>query len=181
MDEMLTKVFFFFSLSVRFQHCDMKIHNVLSKLLLHFQTWLLPPFFSKLKIWKTPRGLNMEISPIRGDRFCEKLSVGEIKVVMDRLGMSYEGDDLGADELAETFDQEAPCLEEFKEAFDVFDENKDGFIDATELQRVLRCLGVKESLLLLEECRRMIRVADEDEDGRIDFNEFVKFMETCFL
>ncbi|XVF03320.1 hypothetical protein REPUB_Repub04eG0251000 [Reevesia pubescens] len=78
------------------------------------------------------------------------------------------------------FDHEEPSLEEVKEAFDVFDENKDGFIDATELQRVLRCLGIKESLVQVEECARMIRLADEDEDGRINFNEFLKFMETCF-
>ena len=89
-------------------------------------------------------------------------------------------DSMGADEFGETFIQEEPSMEEIKEAFDVFDENKDGFIDATELQRVLRCLGIKERLVHVEECRRMIRVADEDEDGRIDFNEFLKFMETCF-
>ncbi|XVE53215.1 hypothetical protein DITRI_Ditri02bG0186100 [Diplodiscus trichospermus] len=123
-----------------------------------------------------------------GDKECsEKLWIGDMKVVMDRLGMSYEPnsdklveDSVGEDELGEMFEQEEPSLEEIKEAFDVFDENKDGFIEATELQRVLRCLGIKEALVQLEECRRMIRVADEDGDGRIDFNEFLKFMETCF-
>ncbi|OMO82509.1 Calcium-binding EF-hand [Corchorus olitorius] len=103
---------------------------------------------------------------------------------MERLGISYELDmncnKVADDEFAEIFEEEEPSLEEIKEAFDVFDENKDGFIDATELQRVLRCLGIKGKLVKLEDCSRMIKIADEDEDGRIDFNEFVKFMETCF-
>ncbi|QHO23341.1 putative calcium-binding protein [Arachis hypogaea] len=38
-----------------------------------------------------------------------------------------------------------PSLEELKDAFDVFHENKDGFIDASELQRVLRILRWKEA------------------------------------
>ncbi|XVF43134.1 hypothetical protein PTKIN_Ptkin02bG0016100 [Pterospermum kingtungense] len=119
-----------------------------------------------------------------GDKKChETLSEGDIKVVMERLGIAYELESnklMVEADLGETFDEEEPSLEEIKEAFDVFDENKDGFIDAIELQRVLSCLGVEERLVQLEECRRMIKVADEDEDGRIDFNEFLKFMETCF-
>ena len=77
------------------------------------------------------------------------------------------------------FEDQEPSLEEVKQAFDVFDENKDGFIDARELQRVLYILGLKEAREL-ENCKKMIRNFDENQDGRIDFNEFVKIMENSF-
>ncbi|EYU34653.1 hypothetical protein MIMGU_mgv1a026006mg, partial [Erythranthe guttata] len=81
------------------------------------------------------------------------------------------------------FEERSPCLDEVKEAFDVFDENRDGFIDAKELQKVLCALGLNEGLnegLEMDKCRRMIGVFDENGDGRIDFDEFVKFMEINF-
>ncbi|RZC67626.1 hypothetical protein C5167_011323 [Papaver somniferum] len=64
-------------------------------------------------------------------------------------------------------------------AFDVFDDNRDGFIDANELQKVLSALGIREGLTL-ENCNIMIRRFDDNSDGRIDFNEFVKLMENSF-
>ena len=70
-------------------------------------------------------------------------------------------------------------LEEVKQDFDVFDENKDGFIDDEELQRVLCILGLKEAAKL-ENCHKMIRIFDTNQDGRIDFIEFVKIMENRF-
>ncbi|KAB2088437.1 hypothetical protein E1A91_A04G186600v1 [Gossypium mustelinum] len=154
----------------------MKFHNFMSNLLLcYFQ-----PLFSKPKTCELAPKLNMEINAAMGDS--EKLSKSDVKVVMERLGMRYEIErNDGADELlGEMFGDEEPGLEEIKEAFDVFDDNKDGFIDATELQRVLICLGVRGKMVTVEECKRMIRVADEDGDGRVDFNEFLKFMQTCF-
>ncbi|KAG9159640.1 hypothetical protein Leryth_013616 [Lithospermum erythrorhizon] len=51
----------------------------------------------------------------------------------------------------------------------LFDENRDGFIDANELQRVLLALGFNEGSEL-ENCKRMIRVHDENDDDKIDFN-----------
>ncbi|KVI08445.1 calcium-binding protein CML37-like [Cynara cardunculus var. scolymus] len=77
------------------------------------------------------------------------------------------------------FKEEQPRLDELGEAFDVFDENKDGFIDARELQRTLFALEMKE-IADIEDCKKMIRAFDENTDGRIDFYEFVKLMEaTC--
>lgn len=113
-----------------------------------------------------------------------KLKGGELKMVMDRLGVTYHSDGemleegLVADELPQLFEEE-PSLEEVKKAFDVFDENKDGFIEATELQRVLCSLGLKEGSQV-EDCRRMIKAFDEDDDGQIDFKEFVKFLDKSF-
>ncbi|PPD80097.1 hypothetical protein GOBAR_DD22974 [Gossypium barbadense] len=123
----------------------------------------------------------MEINAAIGDG--EKLSKSDVKVVMERLGMRYEMErNDGADELlGEIFDDEEPALEEIKEAFDVFDDNKDGFIDATELQRVLICLGVKGKMVTVEECKRMIRMADKDGDGRVDINEFFEIYADLFL
>ncbi|XP_023886555.1 probable calcium-binding protein CML47 [Quercus suber] len=114
-----------------------------------------------------------------------KLSVGEVKIVMEKLGTlcddhpdaeNYE-EGMGPDEIAGLFEEE-PSPEEVKEAFDIFDENNDGFIDAGELGRVLCSLGLMEPLEV--ECQRMIRVFDDNGDGRIDFKEFVKLVEHSF-
>jgi len=109
----------------------------------------------------------------------------DVHMVMGDLGFfcSPEGEQLpetfSSDELSGLFDEKEPSLGEVKEAFDVFDENKDGFIDARELQRALCILGLKEGSKL-EDCQKMIRTFDENRDGRIEFNEFVKVMEASF-
>jgi len=104
---------------------------------------------------------------------------------MENFGLfcSRESEDLkewmDSDELSQLFDEKEPSLEEIKETFNVFDHNSDGFIEASELQRVFYILGLKEELEL-EKCRKIIRIFDENGDGRLDFNEFVKFMENSF-
>ncbi|KAF9663742.1 hypothetical protein SADUNF_Sadunf17G0083700 [Salix dunnii] len=106
----------------------------------------------------------------------------DVEMVMENLGLfcSSESEELtewmGSDEISQLFDEKEPSLEELKEAFNVFDHNSDGFVDASELQRVFYQLGLKEGLDL-GKCRKIIRTFDENGDGRIDFNEFVKFME----
>ncbi|KAJ6683917.1 hypothetical protein OIU85_007597 [Salix viminalis] len=109
----------------------------------------------------------------------------DVEMVMEKLGLfsSSEGEELtewmGSDEISQLFDEKEPSLEEVKEAFNVFDHNSDGFVDASELQRVFCKLGLKEGLDL-GKCRKIIRTFDENGDGRIDFNEFVRFMENTF-
>lgn len=61
--------------------------------------------------------------------------------------------------------------EEMKEAFKVFDVDGDGFISATELQEVLKKLGLPEGGSLAT-VRQMICNVDRNSDGRVDFGEF---------
>lgn len=63
--------------------------------------------------------------------------------------------------------------QELKEAFDAFDHDGDGVINATELYAMMEKLGDKVSK---EEANRMIQEADKDKDGVIDFNEFSVMM-----
>lgn len=133
----------------------------------------------------SPKPPNQQQSCVNDKEHHEKLSQADIRIIMDRLGVFYDddldGDGLqerfGADELVKLFEEEEPSLKEVKEAFDVFDENKDGFIDARDLQRVLCQLGLKERSEV-EECRRMIQAVAKDGNGKIDFIEFVRFMES---
>lgn len=60
-------------------------------------------------------------------------------------------------------------LENLKNAFSVFDMDKNGSISAEELQTVLRSLGED---CTLAECRKMISGVDCDGDGMINFEEF---------
>ncbi|XP_010450785.1 PREDICTED: probable calcium-binding protein CML45 [Camelina sativa] len=109
----------------------------------------------------------------------------DVVMVMKSLGLVADSGSEGlqkrysSEDLSNLFEEKEPSLEEVKQAFDVFDENRDGFIDPIDLQRVLTILGFKQESNL-ESCRRMIRSFDGNKDGRIDFYGFVKFMENHF-
>ncbi|MED6208106.1 hypothetical protein PIB30_041896 [Stylosanthes scabra] len=62
-----------------------------------------------------------------------------------------------------------------KEAFDVFDKDKDGLISVEELALALTSLGLREGKKI-QECREMIRKVDMDGDGMVNFHEFKKMM-----
>lgn len=64
---------------------------------------------------------------------------------------------------------------DLKEAFDVFDGDRDGLITVEELGLVLSTLGMKEGERL-ESCKEMIRKVDVDGDGMVNFDEFKKMM-----
>ncbi|KAI3816618.1 hypothetical protein L1987_16321 [Smallanthus sonchifolius] len=66
-------------------------------------------------------------------------------------------------------------LENLKDAFSVFDVDKNGSITADELQKVLGSLGEECSV---GECRKMIAGVDQDGDGMISFDEFKVMMTT---
>ena len=62
---------------------------------------------------------------------------------------------------------------ELRDAFDLYDLDKNGLISAAELHAVLKRLGEKCSL---GDCRRMIKNVDADGDGSVNFEEFKKMM-----
>ncbi|XP_057771131.1 probable calcium-binding protein CML46 [Salvia miltiorrhiza] len=106
----------------------------------------------------------------------------DVEMIMTRLGFSGQEKlpaKMGAGEIFQIFEEREPSLGEVREAFDVFDEKRDGFIDEKELQKVMCALGFKEGMEM-ENCRRMIEAVDQDGDGRIGFHEFLKFMENTF-
>lgn len=63
--------------------------------------------------------------------------------------------------------------EELRDAFNLYDLDKDGVISPTELHIVLNKLGEKCSL---SDCQRMISNVDTDGDGKVNFDEFKKMM-----
>ena len=64
-------------------------------------------------------------------------------------------------------------LNEFHEAFKVFDVDGGGSIDATELSKLMASVG---QVPTDEELAEMIRIADADGSGEVDFYEFVALM-----
>ncbi|KAJ4831055.1 hypothetical protein Tsubulata_001796 [Turnera subulata] len=64
---------------------------------------------------------------------------------------------------------------DLKEAFDVFDRDKDGLISVEELGSVLSSLGLKEGRKF-EDLKEMIRKVDMDGDGMVNFDEFKRMM-----
>jgi len=69
--------------------------------------------------------------------------------------------------------KESDSEEEIKEAFNVFDRDRNGQISAAELRHVMTNLGEK---LTDEEVDEMIKEADFNGDGQINYEEFVKMM-----
>lgn len=64
-------------------------------------------------------------------------------------------------------------MSELREAFEMFDRDKDGLINSKELGNILRSLGHEPSE---QELTDMINEIDGDADGKIDFNEFIDLM-----
>lgn len=58
-------------------------------------------------------------------------------------------------------------------AFQMFDKDKSGYIDAKEIRTVTTTLGEK---LTDKEVEEFMREADIDGDGRLSYNEFVNMM-----
>lgn len=64
---------------------------------------------------------------------------------------------------------------ELMQVFKVFDRDGDGYICASELQRILESLGLKEGRDI-SVCENMIRKVDINFDGKVDFSEFMQMM-----
>ncbi|XP_073042447.1 probable calcium-binding protein CML18 [Primulina eburnea] len=117
-----------------------------------------------------------------------KISLSELGAVLNGLGSKTTEDeverimselDIDGDGFIDLNEFKAFHLvggdsnKELREAFDLYDQDKNGKISAKELHTVLRCLGEKCSL---KDCRRMIGSVDVDGDGCVDFEEFKKMM-----
>ena len=64
-------------------------------------------------------------------------------------------------------------ITEFKEAFEIFDKDKDGYITTKELGDIMKNLGQTPSEAELQD---MINEVDIDGNGTIDFKEFLGLM-----
>ena len=62
---------------------------------------------------------------------------------------------------------------EFKEAFELFDTDKSGSIDASELAFCMRALGFEPTG---QEVADMLSKTDEDQDGTVSYEEFEDLM-----
>ncbi|ESW03940.1 hypothetical protein PHAVU_011G054100 [Phaseolus vulgaris] len=80
-------------------------------------------------------------------------------------------------ELYESIMEERDEEEDMLEAFNVFDQNRDGFISVDELRTVLASLGLHQGRSL-EECRKMIVKVDIDGDGMVNYKEFRQMMKS---
>lgn len=187
----LTKLALFFNVV----YSDINVLKFLSKLDLFFDT-----FLSFISIaWKVVTLNRNCISTqicIYNENSAKKASVGkeDIRMVMNRLGISCDLDNENIDKFGNVEDVLALmdddnagdeddcviCLEDVRDAFDVFDINKDGFIDEMELQRVLNALNIPQEDSTFVQCTRMINKFDENGDGFIDFEEFFTLINKCF-
>merc|ERR1712055_337196 len=70
---------------------------------------------------------------------------------------------------ASEVDEEA----ELREAFKIFDRDKDGYISMKELKKVASMLG---TMLTKEEVEEFMAEADADGNGKLDHDEFVKML-----
>merc|ERR1711934_1304078 len=70
-------------------------------------------------------------------------------------------------------DLTAQQVNEIREAFDLFDTDGSGAIDAKELKVAMRALGFEPKK---EEIRKMVNDMDKDGDGTVDFDEFMILM-----
>ena len=61
----------------------------------------------------------------------------------------------------------------FEEFPQIFDRNRDGYIDMKELKKVTQMLG---TMLTKEEIEDFMAEADKDGNGKLDYDEFVKML-----
>ncbi|KAK4731627.1 hypothetical protein R3W88_024615 [Solanum pinnatisectum] len=101
----------------------------------------------------------------------------ELVQMIDKIDINRDGfvdmEEFGT--LYQSIMDEKDEEEDMREAFNVFDQNGDGFIIVEELRSVLSSLGLKQGKPL-EDCKRMIIKVDEDGDVMVDYKEFRQMM-----
>ncbi|OWF36011.1 Calmodulin-1 [Mizuhopecten yessoensis] len=98
----------------------------------------------------------------------ENPSTKEIRQLMEAADLNRNGTiefeefvEMVADRLKD-FD----VISEMKEAFEVFDQDNDGFLNKEDIRRAMAGLGVS---LTEPEVTQMMEVADSDKDGRLNY------------
>ena len=89
---------------------------------------------------------------------------------LDRIGKTDE-DTINFDEFCQ-FVQELYNANIVVDAFNFFDNNKNGYITVDELKTILKMV---DSKLTDDELTELFRLADSTRDGKIDYREFVNF------
>lgn len=109
----------------------------------------------------------------------------DAEIAMKNMGLNFDIENsivlktISSEYISMLFDHDEPSLQEVKMAFLVFDENNDGYIDASDLRRVLHNIGLGEQAGI-GECEQMIARYDMNKDMRIDMMEFTKVLEASF-
>ncbi|KAF8378623.1 hypothetical protein HHK36_029970 [Tetracentron sinense] len=101
-----------------------------------------------------------------------EISPEELKRVMEEIDKDGDGF-IDLKEFADFHLGGSSGVRELRDAFDMYDQDKNGLISAAELHMVLQSLGEKCTVL---DCSRMISSVDSDGDGFVNFDEFNKMM-----
>ncbi|XP_044463390.1 calmodulin-like protein 3 [Mangifera indica] len=141
-------------------------------------------FITKQELRESLKNLGILVTEKEVEELVAKVDAnGDGSIDFDEFCMLYEAvighqdhgasGGIGEDGKDEVFDEEG----NLKEAFDVFDKDKDGLISVEELGFVLSSLGLKEGKKS-ENCKEMIRRVDSDGDGMVNFDEFRRMMKS---
>merc|ERR1711990_604938 len=90
--------------------------------------------------------------------------------LLEKMARGRAGADKRAAELKSLSDEQK---QELREAFDLFDTDGSGAVDATELHTAMKALGFEPKK---EEISKMIKEMDKDGDATVDFEEFCVMM-----
>lgn len=141
-------------------------------------------FITKKELRESLKNLRLMVTDMEAEEMVAKVDAnGDGLIEFDEFCMLYEAM-MGADreEKGGAGDREvggggvgADEGDDLKEAFDVFDKDKDGLISVEELGLVLSALGLNEGNKI-ENCKEMIRKVDMDGDGMVNFDEFRRMM-----
>lgn len=97
----------------------------------------------------------------------------EMKRVMEEIDTDHDGC-INLEEFAQFCKSGSNAdAGELRDAFQLYDGDKNGLISAVELHQVLKQLGEKCSV---QDCQKMIGSFDSDGDGNISFDEFKEMM-----
>merc|ERR1711934_83395 len=90
--------------------------------------------------------------------------------LLEKMARGRAAADKRAAELKSLTDEQKA---ELREAFDLFDTDGSGAVDAAELHTAMKALGFEPKK---EEIAKMVKEMDKDGDATVDFEEFCKMM-----